>query len=227
MSVNMKTSLDFINIEPTKTADAVVIWLHGLGDSGAGFAGVVPVLGLPNGHATRFIFPHAPEQPVTINGGMVMPSWYDIKTMDVDGRADLNTLQQSEKLVSELIDTQISQGISAERIILAGFSQGGVLALFTGLRNKHKLAGIAGLSCYLATNDQPQLGAQGANKATPIFSSHGQQDNVVPFAAVRDACERLMAADFEVTWSQYSMEHSVCEQQLQKMGQWINKVLSP
>jgi len=213
--------LQYIIKEPKLNATATVIWLHGLGDSGAGFADIVPVLGLPNNHQIRFIFPHAPEQPVTINNGMVMRSWYDIKSMDLDGRADIPTLQQSEILINELIEQQISQGIAAESIILAGFSQGGVLSLYSALRSKHKLAGVVGLSCYLAANDLPQVGASSVNAKTAIFSSHGQQDMTVPFVAGKAAAVELAQVGFDVSWSQYPMEHWVCEPQLQKLGQWI------
>jgi len=219
-------TIDAIIKNPKNEADAVVIWLHGLGDSGAGFSDVVPALGLNPQHTIKFIFPNAPEQPVTINNGFVMRSWYDIKTMDLDGRADIPTLEQSEKLIVELIEEQISNGISASRIILAGFSQGGVLSLYTALRLQHKLAGVVALSCYLATNDLPFEGAQGANKATPIFIAHGDRDNVVPFAAGQDASQRLSAANFNVNWSQYPMEHSVCQPQLDKLGQWITTTLA-
>lgn len=218
-------TIDAIVKNPQGDVDAVVIWLHGLGDSGAGFSEVVPVLKLNNNHKIRFIFPNAPQQPVTINNGFVMRSWYDIKTMDLDGRADIETLKQSEQLIIELIEAQIAEGISPSRIILTGFSQGGVLSLYTALRLKHKLAGVAALSCYLATNELPFEGAQGINKNTPIFSSHGEQDSVVPFAAGKDAQQRLAAANFDVTWSQYPMEHSVCIPQLENLGRWMTERL--
>ncbi len=219
-------SIDAIVKNPQGEADAVVIWLHGLGDSGAGFSEAVPALKLNKDHRIKFIFPNAPEQPVTINNGFVMRSWYDIKTMDLDGRADIPTLEQSEQLIIELIEEQIANGISSNRIVLTGFSQGGVLSLYTALRLKHKLAGVVALSCYLATNDLPFEGAQGVNHDTPIFSSHGEQDSVVPFAAGKDAAQRLSAANFDVTWSQYPMEHSVCIEQLEKLGHWISDKLS-
>ncbi|MGB0834182.1 MAG: alpha/beta hydrolase [Psychrobium sp.] len=219
-------TIDAIVKNPQSAADAVVIWLHGLGDSGAGFSEVVPVLKLDSDHKIKFIFPNAPEQAVTINNGFVMRSWYDIKTMDLDGRADIPTLEQSEHLIVELIEEQIAAGIKPSRIVLAGFSQGGVLSLYTALRLKHKLAGVVALSCYLAHNDLPFEGAQGVNKDTPIFSSHGEQDTVVPFAAGKDAAQRLSAANFDVTFSQYPMEHSVCIPQLEKLGRWISDKLA-
>lgn len=213
--------LDYILKEPAGTATATVIWLHGLGDSGAGFADIVPVLGLPQDHRIRFIFPHAPQQAVTINNGFVMRSWYDIKTMELEGRADIATLQQSEVLINELIEQQIDNGIAASSIVLAGFSQGGVLSLYSALRSSHKLAGIVGLSCYLASQDLPNVGAEGVNATTPIFSSHGQHDMTVPFAAGKEAASKLAKAGFEVKWSQYPMEHWVCEEQLHNLGQWL------
>lgn len=219
-------SLKSIIKEPNNPADAVVIWLHGLGDSGAGFSDVVPALGLAKRHNIRFIFPHAPKQPVTINRGLMMRSWYDIKTMALDNRADIPTLQRSESLVNELIEQQIGQGIKAERIVLVGFSQGGVLSLYSGLRSKHKLAGIVGLSCYLAQAELPELGANGVNAKTALFISHGEFDATVPFAAGKQAAEKLSTAGLDVIWSQYPMEHWVCQPQLQKLGQWINKRLA-
>jgi len=218
--------LDYIIKEPTVQATSTVIWLHGLGDSGAGFADIVPVLGLPVDHKIRFIFPHAPQQPVTINNGFVMRSWYDIKSMDLEGRADITTLQQSEILINQLIEQQIDAGIAASSIIIAGFSQGGVLSLYSALRGQHKLAGIVGLSCYLADGNLPQVGARGANATTPIFSSHGQQDMTVPFAAGKEAATKMTQAGLKVSWSQYPMEHWVCEEQLKNLGQWIAKRLN-
>lgn len=213
--------LDYILKEPAGKATSTVIWLHGLGDSGAGFADVVPVLGLPVDHQIRFIFPHAPQQAVTINNGFVMRSWYDIKTMELEGRADIPTLQKSEQQINELIQQQIDSGIKASSIVLAGFSQGGVLSLYSALRSEHKLAGIVGLSCYLASQDLPQVGANGVNAKTPIFSSHGQHDMTVPFAAGKVAASQLADAGFDVSWSQYPMEHWVCEEQLKHLGQWL------
>ena len=155
-----------------------------------------------------------------------MRSWYDIKSMDLNDRADIKTLQQSEVLINQLIDQLISDGISSERIVVVGFSQGGVLALYSGLRSRHKLAGIVGLSCYLATADLPKIGAGGHNAATPLFVSHGEHDMTVPFSAGQQAATALTGAGFDLTWSQYPMEHWVCEPQLAKLGQWLTQYLS-
>ncbi|MGX9461446.1 alpha/beta hydrolase [Shewanella sp. A14] len=218
-------SLEKIVIEPQIPATACVIWLHGLGDSGAGFAPVVPVLGLPTNHSIRFVFPHAPEQAVTINGGYVMRSWYDIKSMDLHDRADLQGVMSSEQAVKRLINDQIEQGISADNIVLAGFSQGGVMSLFTGLRFQQRLAGIMALSCYLPGGEHLPDQLSEANHATPILQHHGEQDDVVPLFAGKMANDALNAAGYTTTWTTYSMAHSVIPNQLTEIGQWLQQVL--
>ncbi|UAL41534.1 dienelactone hydrolase family protein [Shewanella inventionis] len=221
----LMSSLDKIVIEPQKPATACVIWLHGLGDSGAGFAPVVPLLGLPSDHAIRFIFPHAPEQAVTINGGYVMRSWYDIKSMDLHDRADLQGVIKSEQAVKELIQAQIDQGIKADKIVLAGFSQGGVMSLFTGLRFTQKLAGIMALSCYLPGGEHLPEQLADENQTTPILQHHGEQDDVVPLFAGKMAFDALTSAHYQTTWKSYPMAHSVMPNQLADIGQWIQQVL--
>ena len=181
------SALERIVVEPKSAATSCVIWLHGLGDSGEGFAPIVPAFNLPANHGIRFIFPHAPEQPVTINQGFVMRSWYDIKSLDLHNRADMDGVLQSEALVKGLIQEQIDAGISPSNIVLAGFSQGGVLSLFTGLRYPEKLAGILALSCYLPTSDSLPEQCHEANRATEILQHHGEQDEVVPYIAGQTA----------------------------------------
>lgn len=215
------TPLDRITVEPNSPATSCVIWLHGLGDSGAGFAPIVPMLALPEGHGIRFIFPHAPEQAVTINQGYVMRSWYDIKSMDLHNRADMTGVLASEILVQALIQEQIDSGIAAENIVLAGFSQGGVLSLFTGLRFSQTLAGILALSCYLPTADKLPEQCHSANAATPILQNHGEQDEVVPMSAGKMANELLSNAQYNVTWQSYMMEHSVLPEQLMDISTWL------
>ncbi len=213
--------LERITIEPTSSTTACVIWLHGLGDSGAGFSPIVPMLGLPGNHGIRFIFPHAPEQAVTINQGAVMRSWYDIKSMDLHNRADMDGVLASEKQVHALIQEQIDLGIAAKNIVIAGFSQGGVLSLFTGLRYAQTLAGILVLSCYLpAANKLPEQ-CHSANLATPILHNHGERDNVVPISAGKMAYDLLNAANYNVTWQSYPMEHSVLPEQLADISVWL------
>jgi len=215
------TPLERITVEPNSTATSCVIWLHGLGDSGAGFAPIVPVLSLPENHGIRFIFPHAPEQAVTINQGYVMRSWYDIKSMDLHNRADMNGVLASESLVQALIQEQIDSGIAAKNIVLAGFSQGGVLSLFTGLRFEQSLAGILALSCYLPTADKLPEQCHSANAATSILQNHGERDEVVPFSAGKMANTLLTAANYNVTWQSYPMEHSVLPEQLADISAWL------
>jgi len=217
--------LERITVEPKTKANSCVIWLHGLGDSGAGFAPVVPELGLPQNHSIRFIFPHAPEQAVTINQGYVMRSWYDIKSMDLHNRADMDGVLASEKLVTALIQEQIDNGIPAERIILAGFSQGGVLSLFAGLRYPQKLAGIMALSCYLPTADKLPAQLSDANKSTPILQQHGRQDDVVQLSAGQMANQLLTNNDYQVTWQTYPMAHNVIAEQLNDLSTWLIKRL--
>lgn len=215
------TLLERITIEPKSPATSCVIWLHGLGDSGAGFAPIVPVLALPENHGIRFVFPHAPEQAVTINQGYVMRSWYDIKSMDLHNRADIEGVLASEKLVKGLIQEQIDSGIPAEKIVLAGFSQGGVLSLFTALRFEHSLAGILALSCYLPTADKLPEQCHSANADTPILQNHGERDGVVPISAGKIANDLLNAANYNVTWKSYPMEHSVLPEQLADISTWL------
>jgi phospholipase/carboxylesterase len=214
-----------VTIEPKSTATSCVIWLHGLGDSGDGFAPIVPVLNLPKNHGIRFIFPHAPEQAVTINQGYVMRSWYDIKSMDLHNRADMEGVLASEKAIHVLIQQQIDSGISADKIILAGFSQGGVVSLFTGLRFSQKLAGILALSCYLPTADKLPDNCHTANKKTPILQNHGEQDDVVPMSSGVMANKLLIDAGYHATWKAYRMPHSVLPEQLSDISAWLVKTL--
>lgn len=223
----MSTSpLERVTIEPKKAATACVIWLHGLGDSGNGFAPVVPVLGLPHDHSIRFIFPHAPEQAVTINQGYVMRSWYDIKSMDLHNRADMAGVLESEKRVQALIQEQIDAGIPANKIVLAGFSQGGVLSLFTGLRYPETLAGIMALSCYLPTADTLPEHCHNANKKTAILQHHGEQDDVVPMSAGQMAHQLLTADGYNTIWKSYRMPHSVLPEQLADISTWLQARLA-
>lgn len=217
--------LDRITIEPKKSAASCVIWLHGLGDSGAGFAPVLPLLNLPENHTIRFIFPHAPEQPVTVNDGFVMPAWYDIKNDNLHNRADMEGVLQSECLIRALIHEQIDNGITANNIILAGFSQGGVMSLFTGLRFEEKLGAIIALSCYLPIKDQLPSQLSAANRNTPILQHHGELDDVVPVSAGKLANELMKNSNYHTQWKTYPMEHSVIPQQLNDIGTWLMKCL--
>ncbi|MBA6383469.1 carboxylesterase [Colwellia sp. BRX10-6] len=214
-----------VTIDPSSPATSCVIWLHGLGDSGDGFAPIVPVLNLPKAHGIRFIFPHAPEQAVTINQGYVMRSWYDIKSMDLHNRADMSGVLESEQAIHALIQQQIDSGIAANKIVLAGFSQGGVISLFTGLRYPKALAGIMALSCYLPTADKLPDNCHIANKQTPILQNHGEQDDVVPMSSGKMANQLLIDAGYNTKWQSYRMPHSVLPEQLSDISAWLVNTL--
>lgn len=222
MSANL---LPYVEIAPPTEATACVIWMHGLGDSGHGFAPIVPELGLPADHSIRFVFPHAPERPVTINGGMRMRAWYDIKSLDFNSRADLTGVQESAALAEQLVEDQIAKGIPAHRIVLAGFSQGGVIALHLSTRIKHKLAGVMALSTYMC---EPQLLAaekSDANITTPFFVAHGEQDEVVPVFMGNAAYKVLTENGFNASWTTYMMQHNVCMQEIKDIAAFLNQVL--
>ncbi|MGJ8680216.1 alpha/beta hydrolase [Paraglaciecola sp.] len=218
--------LPYVEVNPTSSPKATVIWLHGLGDSGNGFAPIVPELNMPQELAVRFIFPHAPVRPITINNGMQMRAWYDIKSMDFGSRADSTGVKESAALIQQLIEAEIAQGIPANKIILAGFSQGGVVALHLGTRYEHKLAGIMSLSSYMCEPEKLTAEAHNANKNTDIFVAHGQQDDVVPIAMGNAAFKTLESNGYPVSWKDYMMQHNVCVQELNDISAWLQKQLS-
>lgn len=217
--------LPYVEVNPEGQHDAVVIWLHGLGDSGNGFAPIVPQLGLPDSLKVRFVFPHAPVRPVTINGGMAMRAWYDIKSLSFEGRADVEGVLESAQQVRELMQQEMARGIPAERIVLAGFSQGGVIAYQLGLRFEQKLAGILTLSTYMSQGDKLPSERHDANANTPIFVSHGSQDEMVPMALGNAAYRQLAELGYPVEWKDYVMQHNVCNQQLADISQWLQRCL--
>lgn len=217
----MNFSQAAITVEPPLTPKYCVIWLHGLGDSGQGFAPILPEFKLGQSHHIRFLFPTAPTIPVTLNAGYIMPAWYDIKSPDLHDRADMSGVLASEQLIHQLIAEQIEQGIPSSRIILAGFSQGGVMSLFTGLRYPQPLAGILAMSCYLPSASSLPTELSEANKTTPIMQMHGTQDDVVPISAGEDAHRLLIEAGYNSQWQAYPMAHSVCLEQIQAISQWI------
>lgn len=214
--------LPYVEVNPNGEHDAVVIWLHGLGDSGNGFAPIVPELKLPENHKIRFVFPHAPIRPITINNGMPMRAWYDIKSMDFNQRADVEGVLESAEQVEELIQAEMDKGIPSERILLAGFSQGGVIALHLGTRFAKPLAGIIALSTYMSEPEKLASEASGENKSTPVFCAHGQQDDVVPMFLGHAAYKVLEQNGYDVQWKEYVMQHNVCLPQLQDISQWLS-----
>lgn len=213
--------LAFVDVKPKGQVTSAVVWLHGLGVSGHDFAPIVPDLKLPADHSIRFLFPHAPERAVTINNGRVMRAWYDIKTWDLESRADEAGVNESAALVKSLIDELIASGIPAERIMLAGFSQGGVIALHLLPRLPYKLAGVMALSTYLCVPDKLKQELVQVNKSTPVLVAHGTQDPVVPFTAGQQAFNTLKYAGFNVQWLEYRMEHSVCAQEVADLSRFI------
>jgi phospholipase/carboxylesterase len=216
-----------IVIEPSGAARSAVIWLHGLGADGYDFVPIVDELGLPDEFGTRFVLPHAAERPVTVNGGMVMRAWYDILEIDIDRRVDQAQIEASADAVLELVENEINGGIPAERLVLAGFSQGGVVALQAGLRCPRRLAGIIGLSCYLPDADGLAARRSHANVATPVFLAHGRHDPLVPMTLGRAALAAVTALGNPVTWHDYPMEHAVCADQIDDLRLWFGDVLAP
>lgn len=210
-------------IEPSQTATASVIWLHGLGADGHDFEPIVPELKLPTTAAIRFIFPHAPAIPVTINGGYVMPAWYDILAMDIDRKVDVKQLEASAQAVAQLIDRELEKGIPSERIVLAGFSQGGAVAYQTALSYPKPLGGLLALSTYFATADTIQFNA--ANQNLPIAIFHGSQDSVVPESLGKKAQQRLQALGYTPEYFSYAMEHSVSAAEVKDLARFIQQWL--
>ena len=200
--------LEYITADTGNNPDYLIIWLHGLGADGHDFEPVVPQFNNPK-HTYRFIFPHAPVQPVTINGGMAMRAWYDILAMDINREVDEAGILKSAQLVEALIDQQLKDGFKAEQIVLAGFSQGGALTLHMALTASRKLAAVIALSCYLPIPQALNDNASSVNKETPFFMAHGKHDPVVPFALGEQSEDLLIKAGFNVDWHHYPIQHGV------------------
>jgi len=218
--------LPSIELATSDNAAASVIWLHGLGADGNDFVPVLDELGLPPRLAVRFIFPHAPMQPVTINGGFVMRAWYDVFHQDMSLREDETGVRRSQQEIEKLITKEKDRGIAASRIVLAGFSQGGAIALHTGLRHPERLAGIMALSCYLPLAATLAAEADAANHAVPIFMAHGTADPLIPLPLASLSREHLKQQGYQVEWHQYLMPHSVCQEEIQEIGRWLVRVLA-
>jgi len=218
--------LESLEVETAPSPRAAVIWMHGLGADGYDFVDVPPALRLPESLAVRFVFPHAPMQPVTINGGMVMRAWYDIRPDAGARREDEPGLRQSQRQVEALIAREKARGVPAARIVLAGFSQGGAMALQTGLRHPERLAGIMALSCYLPLADLVAAEASAANRDVPIFLAHGTHDPLIPLTRARRARESLTGLGYAVEWHEYPMPHSVCDAEIRDIGAWLARILA-
>jgi phospholipase/carboxylesterase len=220
--------LESIEIETGVNPTAAVIWMHGLGADGNDFVPIVPELGLAGAPAIRFVFPHAPMRAVTINNGYVMRAWYDVSFGDLEGqsrRADEQGVRDSESQIGALIEREVKRGIPAGKIALAGFSQGGAIALQTGLRYPEQLAGIMALSTYLPLAAALPNEASAANRKTSIFMAHGIYDPVVPYLMGTTSKTTLVALGYDVEWHEYAMQHSVCADEVRDIGAWLRRVL--
>ena len=222
----MQSELSTIEIQPKLAHKYSVIWLHGLGADGHDFEGIVPELHLNTEANIHFIFPNAPIQPITVNGGMEMRAWYDVLEMSLERKVDIAGIYQSAKLLGQLIKQEMDKGISSEHILLAGFSQGGVIALHAGLRFPHKLAGIIGLSTYLPTLEQLKSERSTANNATPIFMAHGILDTVVAIESGKAVFNALDALEYTIEWHDYLMAHSVSIEEIGHISTFINGIFS-
>lgn len=213
-----------IEVQTGARPDAAVIWLHGLGADGHDFEPVVPALGLPGRLAVRFVFPHAPVRAVTINMGTRMRAWYDIVALN-GGREDDTGIRASQQMVEGLIERERSRGIDARRIVLAGFSQGGAIALHTGLRHAVRLGGIMALSTYLPLAGTLEAERHPANSDVPILMVHGLHDEMIGIARARASRAALEALGYSIEWCEYPMGHAVCQQEIAAIGDWLGRIL--
>jgi phospholipase/carboxylesterase len=217
-------SLETIEIETGAKPGAAVIWLHGLGADGHDFEPIVPELGLPASKATRFIFPNAPQRPVTINNGMRMPAWYDILQMG-GGLEDEAGIRASQAQIDSLIAAEVKRGIPHNKIVLAGFSQGGAIVLQTALRQRERLAGVMALSTYLPLAGKLAPERQSANQDIPIFMAHGSHDPMIPMIRAQQSRDALLALGYKVEWRDYPMPHSVCPEEIADIAAFLLRIL--
>jgi phospholipase/carboxylesterase len=217
--------LDAIEIETAPAPRACVIWMHGLGADGHDFVPIVPELDLPTALPMRFVFPHAPMRPVTINAGHVMRAWYDLRDDRGALREDAAGVRESQGRIEALVARETTRGIAPARIVLAGFSQGGAMALHTGLRYPERLAGIMALSCSLPVADAVAAEASPANRDVPIFMAHGTEDPLIPLARGHRSRDRLLDLGYRVTWREYAMPHAVCDPEIRDVAAWLREVL--
>ncbi|NIR29738.1 MAG: alpha/beta fold hydrolase [Gammaproteobacteria bacterium] len=216
---------DAVVIEPRDAATASILWLHGLGADGHDFEPIVPELGANATRGLRFVFPHAPYRPVTINNGYVMRAWYDVLDMELTRRSDEAGIRSSADLLRRYIAAETEKGMPSERIVLAGFSQGGAIALHTGLRHEQRLAGILALSTYLPLPEVVAREAHETNADVPIFMAHGTADPVVGIAHAERSRDLLAARGYRVEWHSYPMMHAVCAEEIRDIARWLSEVL--
>lgn len=221
----MPRHLPPVEVETGPDPTSSIIWLHGLGADGHDFEPLVPYLSIPDDLAVRFVFPHAPERPVTINGGMRMRAWYDIAEPSIDRSVDEDGIRASAELVSRYLEREAERGIPSERTILAGFSQGGAMAAFVGLRHARPLAGILVLSAYLPLPETLAAEASIENRATPILQCHGEWDPIVPVSLGARTAKTLADRGYGIEWRTYPAPHSVHPEEVAHIGAWIARVL--
>lgn len=213
--------LSCVELEPDAPARCSVIWLHGLGADGHDFPPIVPELGLDPSLPVRFVFPHAPKIPVTVNGGMVMRAWYDIKAFELRAMHDWNGVERSVAAVRALIERENRRGVPCERLLLAGFSQGGAVGLQAALRHPERLLGMVALSTYLVCEDELLARLSPANRKLPIFQAHGLLDPIVPIERGRAAMDRLLELGYPLERHEYMMQHQVCLEEIEALGAWM------
>jgi phospholipase/carboxylesterase len=218
--------LETVEVETGPAPRASVIWLHGLGADGHDFEPIVPALGFGAAPAVRFVFPHASMRPVTINNGWVMRAWYDVRADGGERREDEEGVRDTKKAVEALIARELSRGVPTRSIVLAGFSQGGAMALHTGLRHPERLAGILALSCFLPLATTLEREASAANRDVPVFMAHGVYDQVIPLARARRACHVLTSLGWNVEWREYPMAHAVCDEEIADIAARLRRVLT-
>jgi phospholipase/carboxylesterase len=214
--------LPCVELEPKKRATHSIVWLHGLGADGNDFVPIVPHLGLDPGLAVRFVFPHAPKIPVAINMGMVMPAWYDVRGADLRQKQDEAGIRRSAEQVRALVEREIERGVPSRNIVLAGFSQGGAMAVFTALRFEKPLAGVLALSTYLILPETLDAEMSSANRGLAVFQAHGTMDPLVLFRRGEELRQRLTAIGCDVTWRTYPMQHEVCMEEIAEIGEWLS-----
>jgi phospholipase/carboxylesterase len=220
----MPQALEAIEVETGPAPRAAVIWLHGLGADGHDFEPIVPELRLPASKPVRFIFPNAPHRPVTINMGMRMPAWYDILQLG-GGPEDEGGIRESQAQVESLIAGEVKRGVPHDRIVLAGFSQGGAIVLQTALRQRERLAGVMALSTYLPLREKLEKEKAAANNDLPIFMAHGSQDPMIPMARALQSRDALLALGYPVEWRDYPMPHSVCPEEIADISAFLLRIL--
>jgi phospholipase/carboxylesterase len=219
MALTKPPSLKYLEIETNDKPTASVIWLHGLGANGHDFEPIIPELRIPSSMGIRFIFPHAPKRVITINGGLLMPAWYDILSHEVDRKVDVKQLVASANAVSEFIDMEIERGIDSKRIIIAGFSQGGAVGYELALSYPKPLGGLIALSTYFATKSTIEY--HGSNAKIPIMIGHGVHDSIVPETLGQQASQLLTEKGYKSDYKTYSMDHSVCMEQIADISRWL------